>query len=143
MRSIVLVVRLHMLAMRPAAPSAALAALLCVLMSVSCNAIEPPSDWAPRIASGNMKWTADDPASIGAGYYPVVGNGYVAKVGRPPCVSGACLPTPTLNIVATFEFQSLDVDAILLFVYITIVQERFWHAQQRRVSRVVRTVCIT
>ena len=37
----------------------------------------PPPDWAPRIASGDMKFTADPPEAIGEGYYPVVANGFV------------------------------------------------------------------
>jgi hypothetical protein len=38
----------------------------------------PPSDWLPSINSGNMAFTSESPAEIGIGYYPVVGNGFIA-----------------------------------------------------------------
>ena len=40
--------------------------------------LPPPSDWVPAINSGNMAFTADSPEEIGIGYYPVVGNGFIA-----------------------------------------------------------------
>lgn len=39
-------------------------------------AAQPP-DWAARIAAGQMAFTTDPAATIGAGYYPVVGNGFI------------------------------------------------------------------
>ena len=36
----------------------------------------PPRDWAARIAAGQMAYTAATPATIGAGWFPVVGNGF-------------------------------------------------------------------
>jgi hypothetical protein len=39
--------------------------------------VVPPADWEPRIASGDMVWTADLPTPWGGitpGFYPVVGN---------------------------------------------------------------------
>jgi hypothetical protein len=40
--------------------------------------IVPPADWAPLIARGDMAYTLDEPAAIGIGLYPVVGNGFLA-----------------------------------------------------------------
>jgi len=48
--------------------------------------IEPPSDWIPPIANGNMVWTPNLPmpqGSITPGYFPVLGNGYLAKESGP------------------------------------------------------------
>lgn len=43
----------------------------------------PPADWAPAIARGDMAWSAADPADVGAGMFPVVGNGFLAVEGGP------------------------------------------------------------
>ena len=40
--------------------------------------LPPPSDWLPAIASGNMAWSADSADAIGEGFFPVVGNGFLA-----------------------------------------------------------------
>ena len=80
----------------PAAPScpAATATCWCYPMSVFvdgfCSAAEgwvsayvleppvaPPADWLPRIAAGDMVFTGAPAAEVGAGYFPVVANGFV------------------------------------------------------------------
>jgi hypothetical protein len=38
----------------------------------------PPPDWAARIAAGQMAFSPLPPAYIGEGFYPVVGNGFLA-----------------------------------------------------------------
>ena len=53
------------------------AAQLCVvLMAVSTTATDPPPDWAPRIAAGNMLWSPD-PTVLAANHFPVLGNGFI------------------------------------------------------------------
>lgn len=43
----------------------------------------PPADWARAIAAGDMAWSAADPAAVGAGMFPMVGNGFLAVEGGP------------------------------------------------------------
>lgn len=70
----------------------------CVALS-SGNPAGPPEDWVPRIASGDMAYTADLPSVQGGGlyegFYPVVGNGYLAVVrvceGRGGLDGGVCV----------------------------------------------------
>ena len=40
--------------------------------------VQPPADWAPRIASGDMAFSGARAETIGAGFFPVVGNGFLA-----------------------------------------------------------------
>ena len=40
--------------------------------------ILPPADWAGRIASGDMVFTGLPPSLIGEGFFPIVGNGFLA-----------------------------------------------------------------
>ena len=40
--------------------------------------VQPPADWAPRIASGNMAFSGASAETIGAGFFPVVGKGFLA-----------------------------------------------------------------
>jgi len=43
----------------------------------------PPADWAPRVAAGHMAFTAQSPAEIGEGFFPVVGNGFIGLEAGP------------------------------------------------------------
>jgi hypothetical protein len=66
--------------------SAAVLALALAFYSPSAAAaaaLEPPPDWAPIIARGDMAWTPQPPSNITPCYYPAIGNGFLAQVVGP------------------------------------------------------------
>ena len=55
--------------------------LITTSLLFTCSAatnLPPPADWAPAIASGDMIFTSSLPEEIGEGFYPIIGNGFLA-----------------------------------------------------------------